>query len=98
LKKSRAFKVAVSPFIGNRAFSGPAKELTEAIGYEGSSAGLAELYSGWIDLLVIHEQDVNQKGKIRALGIEVLSTRTMMKTVRDKKRLAQEILDFYRSR
>ena len=93
LKKARALKIAVSPFIGNRAFSGPAKELIETMGYEGSSLGLAKFYKGLIDLFVIDRQDAETQEEIESLGIHVIVTNTTMKTLRDKVRLAKEILE-----
>ena len=93
LKKARALKIAVSPFIGNRAFSGPAKELIETMDYEGSSLGLAKFYKGLIDFLVIDRRDAETQGEIESLGIRVIITNTAMKTSRDKVRLAKEILE-----
>ncbi len=93
LKKAKPLKIAVSPFIENRAFSGPAKELIETMGYEGSSLGLAKFYKGLIDLLVIDKRDAEMEGKIESLGIRVIVTNTTMKTPRDKVRLAKEILE-----
>ncbi|MFC4437686.1 MULTISPECIES: 2-phospho-L-lactate transferase [Natrialbaceae] len=48
--------VAVSPFLGNEAFSGPAAELMAAVGYEPSTGGLAEAYP-FADAFVIDESD-----------------------------------------
>ncbi len=96
LKRATARKVAVSPFIRNRAVSGPAKELIEAMGYEGSSVGLAKFYLGLIDLLVIDEQDAQRRKEIEALGIRVVVTSTIMNTLADKTALAQEILKIKR--
>jgi LPPG:FO 2-phospho-L-lactate transferase len=93
LKGSQAVKVAVSPFVGNRAVSGPAKELMEAIGYEGSSLGLAKLYSGLINLLVIHKRDFEKMDAIKALGVDALITQTVMRSSADKRRLAKKVLN-----
>jgi LPPG:FO 2-phospho-L-lactate transferase len=93
LKKVKASKVAVSPFIKNRAVSGTAKELIEVMGYEGSPVGLAKFYLGLIDLLVIDEQDADRRAEIEALGIQVMVTRTIMNTLTDRIRLAREILN-----
>jgi LPPG:FO 2-phospho-L-lactate transferase len=48
--------VAVSPFLGDDAFSGPAADLMAAVGYEPSTAGLAEAYP-FADAFVIDERD-----------------------------------------
>jgi LPPG:FO 2-phospho-L-lactate transferase len=93
LRNARALKVAVSPFLENRAFSGPAKQLMEVMGYQGSSSGLAAFYRGLIDLLVIDTRDAGLREKIESLGINVVITNTTMGTARDKVRLAREILE-----
>jgi anthranilate synthase component 1 len=51
LVSSPALKVAVSPFIKREAVSGPAGELLESKGFEGSSAGLACFYAGLVGYL-----------------------------------------------
>ena len=48
--------VAVSPFIGDTVFSGPAGELMAAAGYEGSTAGVADAYP-FVDAFVLDEAD-----------------------------------------
>jgi LPPG:FO 2-phospho-L-lactate transferase len=48
--------VAVSPFVEDQVFSGPAAKLMEAAGYEASTAGIAEAYS-FADAFVLDEAD-----------------------------------------
>lgn len=48
--------VAVSPFIGEQAFSGPAPELMRGVGAEPSTAGVAEVY-GFADAFVLDTED-----------------------------------------
>ncbi len=48
--------VAVSPFVEDRLFSGPADKLMAAVGAEPSTAGVAEMYS-WADAFVLDEAD-----------------------------------------
>ncbi|ELY66238.1 2-phospho-L-lactate transferase [Natronococcus jeotgali] len=48
--------VAVSPFLGDEAFSGPAAELMDAVGYEPGTAGLAEAYP-FADAFVLDADD-----------------------------------------
>ncbi len=48
--------VAVSPFVEDRVFSGPAGKLLEATGYEASSAGVAEAYP-FVDAFVLDTDD-----------------------------------------
>ncbi|WP_135662845.1 2-phospho-L-lactate transferase [Halorhabdus rudnickae] len=48
--------VAVSPFVGDRVFSGPAAKLMGAEGYEPSTAGVAEVYP-FVDAFVLDAAD-----------------------------------------
>ena len=92
---SPALKVAVSPFIGGEAVSGPAKELLESKGFEGSSTGLARFYAGLIDLLFIHYRDDSEKSNIKQLGMDVVVTDTLMKDIDDSVQLVRQIYDNY---
>ena len=51
------YVVAVSPFIGQAPFSGPAGELMKAKGFPPSSLGTWELYRDFLDLFVQDERD-----------------------------------------
>jgi len=48
--------VAVSPFVGDRVFSGPAGELMAAVGHDPSTAGVADAYP-FVDAFVLDEAD-----------------------------------------
>jgi LPPG:FO 2-phospho-L-lactate transferase len=48
--------VAVSPFVEDEAFSGPAAELMAAVGYEPGTAGVADAYP-FADVFVLDEDD-----------------------------------------
>ena len=51
------YVIAVSPFIGEAPFSGPAGELMKAKGFSPSSLGTWELYRDFLDLFVQDERD-----------------------------------------
>ena len=53
---ARSTVVVVSPFVGNRAFSGPAGKLMGAVGAEPSTAGMAAMYP-FADAFVVDEAD-----------------------------------------
>jgi len=93
LHDSRALKVAVSPFVNRRAVSGPAKELMEAKGLEGSSSGLARFYARTIDLLFIHHSDRAESGTIEHQGVKPVPCQTIMKGLRGSAGLAGRILE-----
>ena len=94
LERSAAPKVAVSPLIGGKALKGPADRMLATLGHEVSSVGVARIYAGLIDGLVIDEIDRDLAPAIRDLGIEVMVTGTIMGGPEDRERLATETLQF----
>lgn len=48
--------VAVSPFVDDRVFSGPAEQLMQAVGYPASTRGVAEAYP-FVDAFVLDSRD-----------------------------------------
>lgn len=86
--------VAVSPFVGGEAVSGPAGALMRTLGLPATASGLAELYRDIIDGLIIDRQDAAQTAAIEATGARVLCTNTIMRSEGDRERLASEVLAF----
>ena len=87
-------KVAVSPIVGGRALKGPADRMLSSLGHEVSSAGVAALYAGLLDGMVVDRADEGQSGDIEELGMRVLSTDAVMHDPPDRERLAREVLKF----
>lgn len=85
--------VAVSPIVGGAAIKGPAAPMLTALGYEVSAYGVARCYAGLIDAMVIDTVDADLADGIRALGIEVVITNTIMRGLAEKRALAQAALD-----
>lgn len=94
LSRASAPIVAVSPIVGGKALKGPADKMLTTLGHEVSAAGVAAIYAGVIDALVIDETDHALAPRIVDLGIEVLVTETVMGGPADRERLAAEILTF----
>ncbi|WP_436932774.1 2-phospho-L-lactate transferase [Halosimplex halobium] len=74
--------VAVSPFVEDTVFSGPADDLMEAEGYAASTAGVAEAYP-FADAFVLDEADGTD------LDRPVVRTDTRMDDERDAERVAR---------
>ena len=89
--------VAVSPIVGGQAIKGPAAPLMTALGYEVSARGVAQCYAGLIDALVIDTVDAALVDDIRALGVDVVVTDTIMRGPAEKRALAQAALGAARS-
>ena len=94
LETSTAPKVAVSPIVGGRALKGPADRMMNSLGHEVSATGVARMYSGILDGMVIDRADAGEEPDIAALGMEVLATDAVMRGEEDRGRLALEILEF----
>ncbi len=95
LKKTRAYKVAVSPLVGGRSLKGPSDRMMKALGFPATAIGVAQYYVGIIDVLVIDEEDETLAGAIRETGCDAHVLPTIMASRDDKIRLAEEILKLY---
>ncbi len=68
--RSRGARVAaVSPIVGGRALRGPADRMAASLGAESSAVGIARLYAGVVDALLIDSIDAAAAPAIAALGI-----------------------------
>jgi len=94
LRKHDAPIVAVSPIVGSRALRGSAAKMMREMGREVSARGVAIEYYRQIDGFVIDTEDEALAEGIRASGIDVLVTPTIMRTPEDCAALAQGVLDF----
>ena len=94
LKASRAPKVAVSPIVGGRALKGPADRMLDSLGHEVSATGVARMYEGLVEGMVIDRVDEEELHEIEALGMRALATGAIMRDAPDRARLAREILGF----
>jgi len=85
--------VAVSPFVAGRAVKGPTEEFMAAVGRPVSAAGVASLYAGLIDAMVVDEDDPDPPPD----GLDTLSCRTLMEGAEGRRALAARVLGFARS-
>ena len=63
-----------------------------AEGMEPSALGAAKGYADFLDQFVIDSEDEALTGKLEALGITVVVTSILMKSLGDKQRLARQVL------
>jgi LPPG:FO 2-phospho-L-lactate transferase len=90
-------KVAVSPIVGGRALKGPADRMLASLGHEVSALGIARIYAGLLDGMVIDTVDSDQRAAIERLGMRVCVTGTVMHDESDRRRLAAQVLEFGKS-
>jgi LPPG:FO 2-phospho-L-lactate transferase len=94
LASTSAPKVAVSPIVGGRALKGPADRMLASLGHEVSATGVARMYAGLVDGMVVDRTDEEERAGIEALGMRVLVTQSVMRDAEDRARLASETLEF----
>jgi LPPG:FO 2-phospho-L-lactate transferase len=89
LRKSTAPVAAISPIVGGRALKGPAARMMKSLGMRVSALGVAELYRDFVDVFILDEVDAKQAAKVEALGMRVVVTDTIMRSMAKKKALAR---------
>ena len=94
LAASSAPKVAVSPIVGGRALKGPADRMLASLGHEVSAVGVAAMYEGLVDGMVVDRVDGGERADIEALRMRALVTDSVMRSVADRARLAREVVEF----
>lgn len=86
--------VAVSPIVHGKAIKGPLAKMFEELGGEQASAGAVQRhYAHLIRGIVVETGD---EPSIRSDTTRVLGTRTIMRDMGDRERLAEEVLAFAR--
>ena len=94
IASSSAPKVAVSPIVGGRALKGPADRMLASLGHEVSATGVARMYAGLVDGMVVDRIDEGEQSGIEAAGMRTLVTGSVMRDAGDQARLASETLQF----
>jgi LPPG:FO 2-phospho-L-lactate transferase len=84
--------VVVSPLVGGKALKGPLGKLLGELGAEGGNLAIANHYKGLATHLIIDEADASDAQGLRASGLSVTITGTVMCDADDRERLAREAL------
>jgi LPPG:FO 2-phospho-L-lactate transferase len=92
LRRPRRPVVAVSPIVGGKAVKGPLAKMMAERGLEPSALGIARHYGRLVDGWVIDTVDRALASQIEALGCRVMVRDTVMRTLDDKRALAQDAL------
>ncbi len=82
--------VAVSPFVAGQVVKGPTERFMEALGRPSTAAGVASLYAGLIDAMVVDEDDPDPP----PTEIPTLAASTLMEGSPGRLRLARIVLDY----
>jgi LPPG:FO 2-phospho-L-lactate transferase len=92
LRERRDDVVAISPIIQGAALKGPADRLLRELGYESSALGVVEYYGDLVGTWIIDEADADLAASIRARGVRVEVTTTIMAVPDNARRLAKVVL------
>jgi LPPG:FO 2-phospho-L-lactate transferase len=90
LTEAPAPVVAVSPFVAGRAIKGPTEAFMAAVGRPVNAAGVASLYAGLIDALVVDEGDPDPP----PVGLRTLACPTLMDGAEGRRAVAERVLEF----
>jgi LPPG:FO 2-phospho-L-lactate transferase len=82
--------VAVSPYVGGAVMKGPTNKFMEALGRPTTAAGVASLYAGLIDGMVVDEGDPDPP----PVEVATLATATLMEGASGRARVARTVLDY----
>jgi len=85
--------VAVSPIVGGEAIKGPAAKIMRELGLDVSPVGVAKRYADIIDGFLMDDVDAALAPAVQALGLEVRTAQSIMRTDADRESLARECLD-----
>lgn len=91
--------VAVSPIIQGKAVKGPVVKMFSELGIKPSAFSVAEHYGtrekgGLLSGFVLDSADAGLLADLKASGFEAMATETVMRSSLDRRRLAEEVLDF----
>ena len=93
IEETTAPVIAITPIVGGRALKGPAAEMMRDLGHEVSAAGVAAVYDDLVDVFVLDKTDEELGPAIEQIGVRPAVTDTVMKTLEDKQRLAEFVLE-----
>jgi LPPG:FO 2-phospho-L-lactate transferase len=82
--------VAVSPYVAGEVVKGPTERFMAAVGRPSTASGVASLYTGLIDAMVVDEDDPDPPPG----EIPTLAAKTLMEGAPGRARLARIVLDF----
>ena len=94
IKSLDAPVIAVSPIVGGQAIKGPTAKIMNELGADVSPVEIARHYQDIVDGMIIDQSDSDCTEQIAAMGITVISTQTVMKSMADKIELARIAIKF----
>lgn len=81
--------VAISPIVGGRALKGPADRIMRDLGIRADPVGVAQLYSDFLDVLILDQADEGFVKEVEGMGIKAVTTDTVMDSLEKSVKLAE---------
>ncbi len=94
LANSSLPRVAVSPIVQGSALKGPTAQIMNSLGHPVSSITVSKHYQELINGIIIDHSDEMLKAEIKEMDLHCTTQQTVMKTLEDKIKLAQEVMSF----
>jgi LPPG:FO 2-phospho-L-lactate transferase len=91
--KRKKLVISISPIVAGKTIKGPAAKMFMELGIVPSALAVAEHYQGVITHFILDLVDRIIEPDLKNLGVETLSTNTIMETVEDRKHLALDVLN-----
>jgi LPPG:FO 2-phospho-L-lactate transferase len=82
--------VAVSPYVGGKIVKGPTEKFMRAVGRPSTAAGVAGLYEGLLDGMVVDQDDPDPAPE----GLQTLAAQLLMDDAKARNRVARVVLGF----
>jgi LPPG:FO 2-phospho-L-lactate transferase len=92
LAQARAPRIAISPIVAGRSLQPPAGEMMAGLGYSVDVTGVARIYDGLIDTLVIDTVDEGSTPGLEGLDLNVVVTNTNLRDDRARRLLVRAVL------
>lgn len=86
--------IVVSPIVQGQALKGPTAKLMRELGLNCDVLSIADHYVDFADGIVIDPRDASYVPVLEARGLRVLTTNIIMRSLQDKIRLAEEVMEF----
>ncbi len=96
LRRIQARIAAITPIIAGAAVKGPTAAMLKELGFSVSAAGVAKLYSDFIDVFVLDRRDEPLRAEIEALGMSVRTASTLMDSDEARTGLARRVMGILR--
>ena len=90
IAKAEAPVVAVSPFVAGQVVKGPTERFMQALGRPSTAAGVASLYAGLIDAMVVDADDPDPPPG----EVPTLAAPTLMEGAAGRVKVARTVLDY----